>query len=139
MLVTTIERSAHLIALYLDQVLDDFPMTQGEAHVLSQLERRGPTSMGALHHEFGHRRSTLTNIVDRLESRGWVRREINRADRRSFLIQLTRSGRAPARRVNQVLDGLERRVLEATTTRDRNGLDAVSAVLAAVVHGRSTR
>jgi DNA-binding MarR family transcriptional regulator len=138
-MLATIERSAHLIALYLDQALDELPVTQGEAHVLSQLEQRGPTSMGALHHEFGHRRSTLTSIVDRLESRGWVRRQINSADRRSFLIHLTRSGRAPAQRVTQVLDELEHRVREATTTRDRTGLDAVAAALASVVQDLSAR
>jgi DNA-binding MarR family transcriptional regulator len=138
-MLATIERSAHLIAVYLDQALDDILVTQGEAHVLAGLEQRGPTSMGALHREFGHRRSTLTNIVDRLESRGWVRREINPADRRSFLVHLTRSGQVPARRVTRVLDELERRVLQATTPRDRSGLDAVSAALASVVGDLSAR
>jgi DNA-binding MarR family transcriptional regulator len=132
-MVATIERSAHLIASYLDRALTGLAMTQAEAYVLAQLHRRGPASIGELHREFGHKPSTLTSVLDRLENRGWVRREINPADRRSFVIQLTRPGRPAAREVTDVLDALERRVAAAVTPRDLAGLQAVSESLATAV------
>jgi DNA-binding MarR family transcriptional regulator len=128
-MLATIERSAHLIAAYLDQALAGQLVTQAEAHVLAQLHRRGPTSMAELQHEFGHKRSTLTSVIDRLESREYVRREINPADRRSFIIRLTRPGRSAARRVTAVLDDLERQVQASVSGRDLGGLEAVSAAL----------
>src|SRR5947209_1084236 len=107
LMIGAIERSAHLIAFYLDHALTGLAMTQAEAHVLAQLNRHGPASIGELHREFGHKPSTLTSVLDRLEKRGFVRREINPADRRSFVIRLTHAGRTGARRVTEVLDELE--------------------------------
>lgn len=101
--------------------------------MLAQLDRRGPTSIADLQHEFGHKRSTLTSVIDRLEGRRWVRREINAADRRSFVIRLTRGGVDAARRVAAVLDELESHVRAQLTHRDLAGLEAVAVALAAVV------
>src|SRR5690348_11316534 len=103
-----VERAAHLVGVYLDPVATALRITQGEAHVLAHLARNGPTAIAALHREFGHKRSTLTNILDRLESRKLVRRRLNPGDRRSFVVSLTASGERIARRVTDVLDELER-------------------------------
>jgi MarR family transcriptional regulator, organic hydroperoxide resistance regulator len=128
-MLATFERSAHLIAAYLDHALSQPRVTQAEAHVLARLHRRGPTSIADLQREFGHKRSTLTGVIDRLERRGFVRREINQADRRSFVIHLTRQGQAAARRVTAVLDRLERHIQARLTERDITGLEAVAAAL----------
>ncbi len=137
-MLATIERSAHLIAAYLDHALTGARITQAEAHVLAQLHRRGPTSIGDLQREFGHKRSTLTSVIDRLETRGWVRREINPADRRSFVIHLTRGGKSAARGVAAVLDELESHVRAQVSDRDLKGLEAVAAALAAAVERTTT-
>jgi DNA-binding MarR family transcriptional regulator len=88
-LVAAIERATHLLGLYLERQTG---VTQVEAHVLARLGRAGPSSPGELHRLFGHRRSTLTNVLDRLEARGYVRRELNPSDRRSFIVSLTPTG-----------------------------------------------
>src|SRR5947209_12141665 len=108
-----IERAAHLVGLYLAPTMSRLGITQGEAHVLAALHRGGPSSIGALHREFGHKPSTLTNILDRLEQRRLIRREINPADRRSFIVHLTPAGGRTARQVSDVLEGLERRLRAA--------------------------
>jgi DNA-binding MarR family transcriptional regulator len=138
-MIATIERSTHMIATYLERALPGLPVTQAEAHVLAQLERHGPTPLGELHREFGHKRSTLTSVIDRLENRAWVRREINLADRRSFVIRLTRRGRAPARAVTAALDQLEAEVRGAVSPRDLHGLEAVSGALAEAVGALTPR
>ncbi len=128
-MIATIERAAHLIGSYLDHALEPLGVTQAEAHVLAQLARHGPTPIAALHREFGHKRSTLTNVIDRLEDRGFVRREINPADRRSFVIHPTRSGKRAANHVAKVLDELEDQVVAAVKDCDLRGLDAVAGAL----------
>lgn len=124
-----IEQAAHLIGVYVERSAGELGITQGEAHVLAQLQRHGPTSVGTLHLEFGHKRSTLTNILDRLEHRGLLGRELNRSDRRSFIITLTPSGKKAARQVTKALDQLERAVLQLVSARDVEGVEAVRTAL----------
>jgi len=104
--------------------------------VLAQLARRGPTTVGELQREFGHKRSTLTNVLDRLEGRGLVRREVNRDDRRSFVVHPTAAGASAAKRIAAVVDDLERAILARTGDRDLAGVRAVAAALAELVPGR---
>jgi|SRR5579859_5996959 len=128
-ITATLERATHRIGGYLEPTLVEIGITQGEAHVLAQLARHGPTSIATLHHEFGHKRSTLTNIGDRLERKHLVRRELNPSDRRSFVLHLTASGRRAAVRVTKRLDALERELAARVTERDLAGLEAVSSAL----------
>jgi DNA-binding MarR family transcriptional regulator len=137
-IIASIERAAHLIGAHLEGTTSALRVTQGEAHVMAQLARRGPTAITTLHHEFGHKRSTLTNIIDRLEQRGLVRREPNANDRRSFVVHLTAPGRRTARRITKVLDQLENDVTELVVKRDVTGLDAVAGALETMVR-RQTR
>ena len=124
-IVATLERGTHLIGRYLDSAVAELGITHGEAHVLAQVARNGPTAIAALHHEFGHKRSTLTNILDRLERRKLVRRQLNPNDRRSFVVHLTASGQTAARRVTRALDELEREVAMLSRERDLAGVEAV--------------
>ena len=133
------ERAAHLVGAFLDPVIGELGITQGEAHVLARLAVDGKATIGALHEGFGPKRSTLTNIVDRLEGRGFVRRQINRDDRRSFLIELTGSGRRAASRVTAALDGLEREVSAHVSPRDLKGFGATVEALGGVVERHAGR
>lgn len=135
-MVTALERGAHLIAAYLDSTAGKLGLTQGEAHVLAQLDRRGPMAIAALHQEFGHKRSTLTNILDRLENRKLLRRELNRNDRRSFIVSLTPQGRRIARQLTEVLDGLERQLAALIGKGDGESLDRVVAALETIIARR---
>ncbi len=125
-MIQDLERAVHLVALHLDR--SSLDVTQAEAHVLSQLAK-GPATVGELHEEFGHKRSTLTNVLDRLEERGYVERTVNPNDRRSIVVTTTRAGAAAARRVRKVLDGLERTVRAEVSDRDLAGVAAVAAAL----------
>jgi DNA-binding MarR family transcriptional regulator len=64
-------------------------------------------------------------VLDRLEQRGLVRRELNSEDRRSFTIHLTPTGTAHARRLAKVMDELETAVRSAVDERDLRGVDVV--------------
>ena len=108
--IAELERAVHLIGRHLDTTAGDLRITQAEAHVLAQLGQHGPTPIGVLHQRFGHKRSTLTSVLDRLERRGFARRELNSEDRRSFLVRLTPAGRRAAARIAKVLDALEREI-----------------------------
>jgi DNA-binding MarR family transcriptional regulator len=106
-MIQEIQRAAHLIGLHIDRA--GLGVTQAEAHVLAHLAG-GSATVGELHRAFGHKRSTLTSVLDRLEERGYVTRTVNPDDRRSFVVATTRTGAAVARRVTRVLDELERAI-----------------------------
>jgi DNA-binding MarR family transcriptional regulator len=104
-MIGDIERAAHLIGAHIDRA--GLGVTQAEAHVLAQLARHGPATVGELHRTFGHKRSTLTSVLDRLEERGYVTRTVNPQDGRSLIVTTTRAGGRVAKHVMRVLDELE--------------------------------
>jgi len=126
--VPAIHRATHAIALLLEQA-PDVSVTQAEAHVLSHLADRGQATVADIHQAFGHKRSTLTSILDRLEARELITREVNADDRRSFVVALTRQGRTLAAKVAAHLERLESDVRKRVS---RTDLDAFDRVVAAV-------
>src|ERR1051326_9636998 len=86
-IVFGIHRATHRIGLYIQRHEPD--LTQAEAHILCHLHETGDSAVADLHRAFAHKRSTLTSVLDRLESRAWITRQTSRQDRRRFIIGLT--------------------------------------------------
>jgi len=136
-LVPPVHRATHRIGLLLQA--SELGVTQGEAHLLAHLAERGSCTIAALHEAFAHRRSTLTSILDRLESRRLLRREPHPDDRRSFLVRPTATGRALAARVHDTLQGLEAAVVRGVSASELAGFDAVIATLEAATRRPSRK
>lgn len=109
-LIPALERTTHAVALWIERAFRDPRLSQAEAHVLAYLAVHAPCAINDLHHSFGHRRSTLTSLLDRLEGRGWLRRAAHPTSRRLVLIELTASGRAVAEPVAVAMRDLEARL-----------------------------
>ncbi len=128
-LVPPLHRATHGVGLHLQALR--LEVSQGEAHVLAQLESEGPSTISALHFAFAHRRSTLTSILDRLVAADLVQREVDSNDRRSFLISLTESGHLLARKIHRALANLEADVGRRVRAADLAGFEAVVEALQA--------
>ena len=100
-----------------------------EGHLLSYSTLYGPCPPSELVRVFGYKPSTLTGILDRLESAGLVVREPNTADRRSFLIRVTARGGDVATELRERLEGLEAEVMGRVSKRDMAGFAAVMAAV----------
>jgi len=116
-LIPHIHRATHRIGLHIAQLRDP-AVNQAEAHVLAHLSVSGPSTIGEVHHAFGHKRSTLTSILDRLERRKLIVRTSDARDRRTFVVALTVTGRASARRVVEHLTAFENVVLRGAAPGD---------------------
>ena len=127
-LVPPIHRATHRIGLYLAD-LKRHGLSQGEAHILARLARSSPATVGELHADLAHKRSTLTSILDRLVERGLVTRQAGVADRRTFVIDTTAKGQRVAAEVRRHLAALEAAVGRQVTAAEIN---AFLKVLAAV-------
>ena len=127
-IVHSVQDAAHRIGRHLESALAAVGVDQAEAHVLSALAG-GPMAVAALVETVGVKRSTLTNILDRLERRGLVTREINPHDRRSFVVRPTRGGARAAKKVALAFAAVDTRLAQTTTVQERQAFDTVLARL----------
>lgn len=132
LIIWSLQRATHQIGIWVEASLKDERITQGEAHILAYLATTAGSSMNELHHHFGHRRSTLTNIVDRLESRGLVRRSVNPASRRSVLLALTPSGESLGREILELMRWIDQSIADRVTPEELRGFERVNETLAEV-------
>lgn len=128
-LVFGIHRATHRIGLYIQRNVPD--LNQAEAHLLCHLHEAGDSTVADLHRAFAHKRSTLTSVLDRMEERALIRRESNKEDRRSFVVSLTRSGKAKAAKVHRVLERLEAAALKES---DADAVKQLNELLGSVEH-----
>ncbi|HKV83096.1 MAG TPA: MarR family transcriptional regulator [Ktedonobacterales bacterium] len=128
-IVPALERATHAVALWVERAFADLRLTQAEAHVLAYLAGHAPCSINDLHRGFGHKRSTLTSLLDRLETRGWIERADHPTSRRLVMVRLTETGGPVAERVSAALRDLERRLLARVGDADGAAFARVIAAL----------
>ena len=128
-IVPAIHRAAHAVAMLVDRAAD-LGVTQAEAHVLSHLAEHGPSTIAEIHQAFGHKRSTLTSVLDRLAARELITREVHAEDRRSFVVALTRQGRSLAAKASAHLETIEFEVRKRFTRADLEAFDRVVTAVA---------
>ncbi|MGW0531162.1 MarR family winged helix-turn-helix transcriptional regulator [Streptomyces sp. NPDC003032] len=102
-------------------------LTYSQAKALNVLRQGGPASMRSMAASFRCDASNMTGIIDRLESRGLVRREPSPTDRRVKNVALSEDGVAAVENIrsamhatHQALDALsgeERAILQALLAR----------------------
>ena len=76
----------------LPTVASEFELSPAQCHVLHLIEPGRPVAMGRLAEALACDASNVTGLVDRLESRGLVRRQPSSEDRRIKVLELTPEG-----------------------------------------------
>ena len=131
-ILSPIHKATRQIGLHLAEKTANLGVSNDEGHLLSYLESYSPAPIYELQRVLGHRPSTLTGLIDRLQGRGLVCREPNPEDGRSFLITLTGSGRELAGRVSGMVRQFEANVLTGVDERALEGfrevMDAIGGV-----------
>ncbi len=126
-----LHRATHQVGLIISKAAP-MPLTQAEAIVLAHLLENQPSTMSHIHRAFGHKRSTLTGIVDRLVERGLVTREPAPGDRRAVVVQLSRKGLSVAGSIHDRLWAMEAAALKNKSPADVRRLKEVLDGLAGV-------
>jgi DNA-binding MarR family transcriptional regulator len=103
-------RAAREVVALVEKVAAVAGLTAAELDLLEVLADQAPCTIAVLLRESGYRPSTLTSVLDRLASRGWVSRDTHPGDRRSFVASLTPDGRRAVRTLELRLAPLEREV-----------------------------
>jgi DNA-binding MarR family transcriptional regulator len=106
-----LQRATHVTLHQLSLAMSDLDLTASELNALGNLgdgQARTTSQLGAA---IGTRPTTLTGVVDRLESRGLITRAVSPTDRRATVITTTAEGRRVAKRIRKAMTDLERRAL----------------------------
>src|SRR3989442_10866331 len=126
------------------QKASDLDLTYAQSQVLFRLAEHPGSHMGDIAKAFGVTLPAVTHIVDRLEEKGLVTRGDYPADRRVYVLDLTRAGKTLVAELEAIrLRGMER-VLARMSAADRRqvltGLEALVYAAANVPEdGRARR
>jgi DNA-binding MarR family transcriptional regulator len=135
-LIPSVHRATHRIGLYAARH-HTAALSQGESHILALLASSSPMTIRDLHEGLAHKRSTLTSILDRLVERKLITREVGEADRRTFVVRLTKRGRQVAGDTLRHLADLERAVAARVNEADIQGFARVIAAIESEAHSRT--
>ena len=124
-----LQRATHHTLHALSAVLSDLNLSAAEINALANLGVGGTLSIRQLSERTGTRASTLTSLLDRLENRGYLARELDPSDRRSFRLPLTAAGQAAAAQVLAAIADLERNALSRLDATQLAGYHAVITAL----------
>ena len=105
--LSPIHKSNRQIGVWFEQNMQGMSLSPQEGHLVSYLRSYAPCPIAELVRVFGQKQSTMTSMLDRLEEQSLVRRKVNPADRRSFLIELTRKGLKKAEEVQGLVEKIE--------------------------------
>ena len=128
-MVLALQRATHHTLHALSAALSDLNLSAAEINALANLGEGGTLSVRQLSERAGTRASTLTGLLDRLENRGYLVREVDPADRRSFRLPLTDQGREVAARALAAITDLERAALARLDAAQLAGYHAVVTAL----------
>ncbi len=92
LVLSTLRQIAREIDLYSKQLVKRVGMTVPQLIVLKEVVDAGSLAMGKLAERVSLSQATVTNIVDRLESRGYIERRRSQSDRRQILLHATEHG-----------------------------------------------
>lgn len=130
--LSPIHKASRQVTLYLERATTELDVSPPEGHLLSYLRSYAPCPVSELERVFGYKPSTLTSMLDRLVERGFVTRNLNPSDRRSFHIELTPDGRKLAAKLRKTLEAFEIRVGEQISEKQMAGFRAVMQAIADV-------
>ena len=118
---TAIMRVQQIVLGAVDETLRPFDLTfaRYEALVLLQFSRKGSLPLGKMGERLMIHPTSVTNIVDRLEVQGFIRRVPHPTDRRTTLAEITEQGREVVEEATRAvthasvaMDGLSEREVE---------------------------
>ena len=129
-------RAGTAVAEQLEQSLEPWSLSLAKLRALEQLDAAPEgLPLGHLAERLCCVKSNVTQLVDRLESDGFVRRVSQPADRRCVVATLTERGRESFRSASAARERAEREVLGRLSDGDRERLETLLARLAAAEQG----
>ena len=111
-------------------------LTYAQSQVLFYADEHPGCRMGDVAKAFAVTLPAVTHIVDRLEEKQFVQRTADVADRRAYVLELTRRGAEIARDLKAArMEGLERVVSRMTQSQRGQAVEGLEALVEAALAG----
>ena len=120
-MVLALQRATHATLRLLAARLANENLTASEINALANLADGLVRSVGEVAALTGTKPTTLTSVLDRLSGRGYLTRELDPADRRSFLLHLSPEGNRVARTTRAAIAAIEEAATGSLTEADVTG------------------
>ena len=114
-----INNLAHTMHVDLDRRLKVHGVTLSQWRILLHLWRREGRSQVELQEQLGLERATITGLLQRMTSQGWVQRRTDPHDRRMQRVFLTERGRALEPIANSLVEEVNTEALEGFSADER--------------------
>jgi len=122
--------AAHLIEDRIEQGLAKVGLSMAKQGALTELASAGePLTLSQLATRLSCVRSNMTQLVDRLEADGFVKRLADPEDRRSVRAELTALGKERQRVGEKAMKKVQSEFAASLTTRERTALEAALGAL----------
>jgi DNA-binding MarR family transcriptional regulator len=122
---------ARLMRTVYDRRVRSLGLTRSQWWVLNHLFRNPGATQSELAAILEIERPTLGRLLDRLQAKGWVRREHDTRDRRAWRVNLTAAAEPAMRKLRKQAFGLRRDALEGLSASERERfVDALLAIKA---------
>jgi DNA-binding MarR family transcriptional regulator len=112
-------QASHALA---NEMLSEIDITARQVGILTLIIERGPMTQTELGAELEIDRTTMVELLDRLEDRGLIERRRRADDRRAFMIHPTDAGLTAKAQAIEVLDKQQAAFLEPLSSRERTAL-----------------
>ncbi len=111
---------ARLLRTTYDRRVRKLGLTRSQWWVLTHLFRKDGITQSELAEMLELEKPSLGRLLDRLEAKGWVRREIDVKDRRAKRVFLTLAAETPMRVMRQIAAGVREDALSGLSTADQD-------------------
>lgn len=92
----SLRRIIRAVDIHSKKLSQDYQMTAPQMICLYSLQKNGTMTQSELAKDVDLGMSTVNGIIDRLEAKGWIKRERDVKDRRKVFLELTEGGIAKA-------------------------------------------
>jgi len=110
---------ARLMRTAYDRRVRKLGLTRSQWWVLNQLFRNPGVNQSELAEILEIQKPTLGRLLDRMEAKGWVRREQDAADRRAWRVHLTEAAEPAMRELREAAAELRRDALAGLSAAER--------------------
>ena len=122
---TLVNEVAHLLRTHIDRRVEPYNLTRAKWLALGVLDRRDGITQTELADYLELDKSTIGRLLDRLEERGFIRREKDPNDRRVFRIFIAKTAYPVLTELEQVADGVRAQALSGISEEDNEKLLAL--------------
>lgn len=111
---------ARLLRTTYDRRVRELDLTRSQWWVLTHLFRKDGITQSELAETLELEKPSLGRLLDRLEGKGWIRREACSSDRRAKRVFLTEAADAPMQVMREIASGVREDALSGLSNDDRD-------------------